>query len=324
LTGEGLVGNLADIGLSIATVWIVYRLTEVLFDDRRAALIAALFAAVYPHFIFFASVRLTETPYIFLLCGAFLLLYLERYAAAAVLLVLTILVRPTLEPLLPVLVFLFAWLVHGRSAGFALKRVAVLAVIYVVLMTPWWIHNYERYGEFVRLSLGLGVPLYNANNPYITEGGRTYFQDLDEKHGFDGMDSVERIKAMRAKGFDFIRENPGRFVELAGERFLRFWRLWPYTDQYKSPLTIATSVLSFVPVLALALWFLARRLAYDWRRLSPILLFTVFLTAVHMVVVASIRFRFPIEPFLIVLAAAQAAHLLRYWPWAERLFGDKD
>jgi len=320
LTGEGLVGQLADIGLSIATVWIVFRLTEVLFQDRRAALIAALFAAIYPHFIFFASVRLTETPYIFLLCGAFLLLYLERYAAGAVLLVLTVLVRPTLEPLMPVLVFVFAWLVHGRSAGFALKRVAVLAFIYVVLMTPWWIHNYERYGEFVRLSLGLGVPLYNANNPYITEGGRTYSQDLDEKHGFTGMDGIQRSKAMREKGFAFIRENPGRFVELAGVRFLRFWRLWPYTDRYKSPLTVAVSVLSFVPLLALSLWFLARRLARDWRRLSPILIFIAFLTAVHMVVVASIRFRFPIEPFLIVLAAGQAAHLSRHWAWAARLF----
>ena len=75
-----------------------------------------------------------------------------------------------------------------------------------------------------------------------------------------------------------------------------------------------------MPVLALALWFLARRLARDWRRLSPILIFTAFLTAVHMVVVASIRFRFPIEPFLIVLAAAQAANLPRNWPWAARLF----
>jgi 4-amino-4-deoxy-L-arabinose transferase-like glycosyltransferase len=62
LTGDGLVGQLAENGLSIAAVWIVYRLTEVLFHDRRAALIAALFAAVYPLFILFASVRLTVSP----------------------------------------------------------------------------------------------------------------------------------------------------------------------------------------------------------------------------------------------------------------------
>ena len=320
LTGEGLIGQLADIGLSIATVWIVYRLTEVVFHDRRAALIAALFAAIYPHFVFFAPLRLTETPYIFLLCGAFLLLYRERYAAGAALLVLTVLIRPTLEPLMPVLVFLFAWLVHGRNAGFAVKRVAVLAVIYVVLMTPWWIHNYQRYGEFVRLSMGLGTMLYNTNNPFITEGGRVYARDIDEKHGFAGMGGIERSKAMRTKAVAFIRENPGRFIELAGTRFLRFWRLWPYTERYKTPLTIAASVLSYVPILALALWFLARRLARDWRRLSPILIFTAFLTVVHMVVVASIRFRIPIEPFLIVLAAAQAAHLTRHWPWLDRWF----
>ena len=37
---------------------------------------------------------------------------------------------------------------------------------------------------------------------------------------------------------------------------------------------------------------------------APLLLFIGYLTAVHMIMVGSIRYRLPLEPFLIVFAAA--------------------
>ena len=38
-------------------------------------------------------------------------------------------------------------------------------------MTPWWVHQYEKYGEFVRLNLGDGIVLFSGNNPANTTGG---------------------------------------------------------------------------------------------------------------------------------------------------------
>jgi hypothetical protein len=46
-----------------------------------------------------------------------------------------------------------------------------------------------------------------------------------------------------------------------------------------------------------------------WRALSPIFLLVGFLTAVHMVTIGSIRYRLPLEPFLLVIAARAAANL---------------
>ena len=56
LTGPGWGQTLADIALSTATVALVYQITLVVFADRTASAIAALAAAIYPYFIFYAVV----------------------------------------------------------------------------------------------------------------------------------------------------------------------------------------------------------------------------------------------------------------------------
>ena len=100
---------------------------------------------------------------------------------------------------------------------------------------------------------------------------------------------------------------------LRGAKFVRFWRLWPHTDSYSNPLVIAIYVLGFVPVLLLSLAFLARWGIPDFVRIAPLLAFAAYLTLVDMVFAASIRYRMPIEPFMIVLAATALARFGRRW-----------
>jgi hypothetical protein len=97
---------------------------------------------------------------------------------------------------------------------------------------------------------------------------------------------------------------------MAGLKFLRFWRLWPENARYSNPLAIAVSVLSIVPVLLLAGVgaFLARR---ELRRLSPILLFGAGYTLLHMALVGTIRYRLPLEPFLICFSGVAISAMLR-------------
>jgi hypothetical protein len=111
-------------------------------------------------------------------------------------------------------------------------------------------------------------------------------------------------------GADYIKQNPGRFIELAITKFVRFWRLWPYASDYATPLYVAVSLLSFAPVLALALVYLA---LWGWRDravIAPVVLLAAYLTAVHMVLAASARYRLPLEPFLIILAASAVSRFI--------------
>jgi hypothetical protein len=118
-----------------------------------------------------------------------------------------------------------------------------------------------------------------------------------------------RVAPRRRRNID--RMNVERL--LRGAKFVRFWRLWPHTDSYSNPLVIAIYVLGFVPVLLLSLAFLARWGVPDFVRVAPLLAFAAYLTLVDMVFAASIRYRMPIEPFMIVLAATALARFGRRW-----------
>src|SRR3954465_3788487 len=51
---------LFDIGVSSALIWLTYELSLAVFADTAAALLATLAAAIYPQFIVFAVLGLTE------------------------------------------------------------------------------------------------------------------------------------------------------------------------------------------------------------------------------------------------------------------------
>ena len=304
-----------DIFVSTATIWLIWRLTVLVTKDRLAALLAASIAAVYPHFLFYAVSGLTETLYTCLLLGSFLCFYQRRFAWGSALLVLTILVRPTLDLLAPILVAWFALAIRRASIRETAYRVGQYAYIYLVLMTPWWIDNYLHYGSFVRLDLGAGIVLYSGNNPLNTSGGGVIGDekgsDVDMTPFNSIADPVKRNAALEHAAFEFIVHNPVRFIELAGVKFVRFWRLWPYAGEYEKPWIIAASLMSYGVVLALAAVYLASSGLTNFRILSPILLLTVYLTLIHMATIGSIRYRFPLEPFIVVLAAAEIVILRR-------------
>lgn len=319
LTGPGWGQLFADILLSTGLIWLVHELALALFADAAIAFLAAAGVAIYPQFIFFAVVGLSESLFMALFVGAFLCWYRGRFVAAAVLAVLSILTRPAIDLLAPLLVLYFALVIHRLPIANATRQVAVYALIYCALMAPWWWHNVHFRHHFIRLSLGGGENFYGGNNPMNKSGGGIKGVDYSIDGFKDITDPVAHDRALWNAGFAFIRDNPGRFVEFAGIKFLRFWRLWPFTDAYSSPLIILIYVIGYVPVFLLSLVYLAGWGIADFMRIAPMLAFAAYLTLVNMVFVASLRYRLPIEPFMIVLAATAVVRLAGRWPTGQAL-----
>jgi 4-amino-4-deoxy-L-arabinose transferase-like glycosyltransferase len=310
LAGAGFGQLAADIALSVATVWLIYALTLELFADRVAALASSAIAACYLPFVFFAVVGLSETLFIVLMLGAFLAWYRGSFLMAAVTSVLAVLTRPVFDLAAPLLIVAFALLVHRLSIAETAKRLVAYAAVYVALMAPWWLHNHRLYGSFVRLNPNLGLNLYAGNNPLNRTGGAARGVDYD-RTSFDTIaDPVARDRAMRDAAIAYIIEDPGRFLSMAWIKFTRMWRAWPSHESYSSPLIVAASVLSFVPVLLLAAIGLAlsRR---GVRRLAPILLFGLGYTLLHMALVGTIRYRLPLEAFLICFSGVAISALVQ-------------
>jgi 4-amino-4-deoxy-L-arabinose transferase-like glycosyltransferase len=306
--GVGQLG--ADITLSVVSVWLAYELSDQLFADQHARIFSAAAAACYPPLIFFAVVGLSESLFITLMLSAFLCWYRGWFTAAAIFAVLAILTRPIFDIFAPGLVLVFVLLVHRLPLTKALQHLAIYLTIYCALMAPWWLNNYKAYGSFVRLTLGAGTVLYAGNNPLNHSGGGNGGVDYDLSTFADITDPVKRDAALRDAAIDFIIHNPRRFLELAALKFQRTWQIWPVNKAFRNPANIIISTASFVPILLLAgvgLSVQRRRI----RQLSPILLFALGYTGVLMTLVGTIRYRLPLEPFLIILAGAGASYLVQ-------------
>ncbi len=320
ITGAWGIQYFADILLSIVMVGAIYMLSIELFNCKLSALVALTIASIYPHFLFYAISGLTETLFTLLLLLSFLAFYKDKSILGIILLILCVLVRPSLDLLNPFLVFIFVFFVYRRGFVKSSKLVGLYFVFYAVLMSPWWAHQYQKYGEFVRLNLGDGVVLYSGNNPLNVTGGgvgrkHSNLQDMDISQFSSIVNPIVRNKAMKEAAVEHIVKNPDRFVKMAGVKFLRFWRLWPHTTLYQQWYTIAASLLSYGVVLLFSIGFVIRSGREYFRRLLPICALFLYMTLIHMVTIGSIRYRFPLEPFLIIFASYFIVDICKHNRW---------
>jgi hypothetical protein len=102
-------------------------------------------------------------------------------------------------------------------------------------------------------------------------------------------------------------------------KFSRLWRPWPYADEYQNGWIIFVSVTSALTAFCLALLGAMFTLRTHWVPLLPCFVYVAFLTAVHMVTIASVRYRIPLEPIVLILAAAGLVELLRRIAFGRRL-----
>lgn len=307
ITNSILSIKIANIALSILNVYLVYVLSLAIFNKKTISLISACIAGVYPFFIFYSITGLTETLYMTLVLSTFIFFYKSRFILASIFMVISILHRPTLDLLAPILVFLFAYYVHNYTIKKTIIKILQYLAIYMLLMFPWWIHQYNKYHEFVRLNLGDGLVWYSGNNPLNKSGGgvggSSKGDDMDLTIFSHIKDPIARNNAMKKEAFLFIKNNPIQFLELSYKKFIRFWRLWPYAPEYESAKYIILSLLSYGIVLLLNIIFLIKYLRIYFIKVLPVLALFGYLTAVHMVLIGSIRYRLPLEPFMIIFAS---------------------
>jgi 4-amino-4-deoxy-L-arabinose transferase-like glycosyltransferase len=287
-----------------------------------SAIIASAIVAFYPFLIFYQGLLLSETLFnTFLLGGvAALFWWRERGLRIDFVLILAMLcfalatlTKATLTIFPPFLLAAAAW-----AAGQRLRRVAAILAaalfIYAVFMSPWWIRNAHVLHAFVPFTTSSASNLYlgnNANNPDV---GIDWASQADPKlvAGIAALpDELARQQAYRRAAIDYIKSDPATFVLAAVKKFFRFWNIVPNASEYRTRLYYFVSAFSFGPILALAL-FCAIRRRQQWRQLAPLYLLVGYFTSVHIVTIASLRYRLPLEPLLIVLSAQPLAEFARY------------
>ncbi len=120
-------------------------------------------------------------------------------------------------------------------------------------------------------------------------------------------DPIERDRALWRAAAGFVKDDPVRAARRVVVRAMRLWRPWPNNEDYRSPLVLVIWGASFLPVVGLAVVHLGRRTRRVGRSALLLWLPVAYLTAIHALTVASVRYRLPIEPLLILLAAHAAS-----------------
>jgi hypothetical protein len=290
---------------SLISVILTWALARAIFEDEKAGFVAAGIMTAYPMAIFYSVVGLTESLFVTLVLGAFLALYKNRPALASTLFVLSILTRPVMDAFAPFVIFWHTLVVRKAGLSRAFRDLAVYGILYTLIMSPWWYHNAQKFDYFVRLNHGFGIVLYAGNNPMNMSGGGISRIDYDIASVFgdqlpSSIAKVDRI--LKDTAIEYIRNNPGNFFKIAGVKFVRLWSLIPYTAVVKGNKLALITTLSLLPVIVFAFATLLIRRDLLWH-LTPILGFIAYLTLVHMITIGSIRYRYPLEPLLIMIAA---------------------
>lgn len=317
----GLYGYaLANVLAATATVAVLYFLALELFGCRKAAALAGAGAAAYPFFNFYAIALLSETLYLFLLylalwfavrsvrtgagrdLGFFALFFgldtLVRFANLAM-----------FPPLLGLLLFLHFR--KNRAWKRTLAAGAGAAALFCLVMLPWWIRNYQLHGEVVLTGVGeSGKIFYSGNNPMNKTGGGIGGVDVDLSPFDHIQDPAEKDRAMKEAALRWIKENPGAWLTLEVRKLVRLYRFTLYDPRYRAWHYKLLSIASYGAVFVLFFVGLYRHRELFWRY-SPMLLYALLLTGLHLVFIASVRYRLPVEPFMVVMAAGAAAGFLR-------------
>ena len=291
----------------------VYLLARELFSASVAG-VSGLLAALHPFFLFLAAVPLTETLAITLYTWiALALLRLRasptpaRAIVAGVLLGLASLNRPQLLGFVP-FVIVWAWLALDTDRRRALGTALLVLLAWGLCLAPWTARNYGLFHRVIPVSLQAGSTLYQGNNPYaevplrrLREGARGWYNDPRWGEPIEGLAPLEADRRALRLALDYIRAHPGAFVSYAAQKEAIFW------SAYDHPV----HRLSWYAVAALGVTglVLTRR---RWRDLLGVHLLIVETALVAMVFTSMPRFRAPVEPFLLVLAAVTVVQL---WPW---------
>ncbi len=228
-------------------------------------------------------------------------------------------------------------------------RVAAMAAIAALVITPWVIRNWQVHHRLVFIKSTFGYAFWQGNNPSswgtdkipktsaetlrLAQNGTlagmnramwearhetVYIDDVLLRPGgyeeLAGLSEVERCDLLGGRATAFIRENPGRYAQLCLNR-LRYFFLFDETNPKAANrlyrlTTVFWLVLTFVGLLASA---------GRWRQLLPTYAIFATVALFHVLVITSVRFRIPIEPISFVWAAGALAPLLSHLTLRQKL-----
>ena len=341
------------VAVGLLMPWLMYRIGKRAFGVQ-VGLIAAGLTAVYFYFVLYAASLMSEAFYIvgilwtvdvgMRLANSLVQIRSSNSRRAVwlglelgVAMAITLLLRQVIIGFFAVLVLWLLWLaVRNKAARATLAALAAFALAFVLLISPFVARNYRVFDVLAMPNTNAGFTFFWSNHPIY---GTRFEATLSPSHGVSYQDLIPpelrdlneaRLdRALLARGLEFVRDDPGRYLLLSLSRIPVFFQFWPTPES--TLLSNVSRLLSFGLFLPFMLYglVLAIRDARPGGTLRPspgdkaetpdlrfaylvlFLLFIVVYTAIHLASWANVRYRLPVDAFLILFAAYAVDHILR-------------
>jgi 4-amino-4-deoxy-L-arabinose transferase-like glycosyltransferase len=197
---------------------------------------------------------------------------------------------------------LWAWYRRYKLGKRSLAGVVLASAVFLAVLTPWLVRNYQTFGKFIFIRDNFGAELRLGNGPGADGTWMEYLhpaQNIEALRQYAAMGELNYVATRKRQALDYIHADYARFAGLCLKRFIYYWSAPPkatrppWMSPLKNSLYLASSVLMF--------WGLGRALRL--RKPGAWLLFWLMLLypAVYYVVFPSPRYRVPIEPEMAIL-----------------------
>jgi 4-amino-4-deoxy-L-arabinose transferase-like glycosyltransferase len=213
--GEVLVGQLANLALSLGLLAAVRRLVLDMGGDRAAANLAVLLLAIYPNQVAYTALLSSEPLFALLLTVGILAMFRgtwQGWTAAGLLFGLAVLTKPQALPI-PALLLAVALVRRPLPWRTALTAGAIVYLAIGAVLTPWQLRNQALFGEFVFVSNNGGGNLLIGANPAATGGWmKPEITWSGPAAAITATGELERAKQARRQAIAWIKANPVAFL----------------------------------------------------------------------------------------------------------------
>ena len=296
--------------LGSLTCVIIYFIGKKIFSSTVGK-IAAFLLSFYPYLIAYTGDLLSETFYTFLISVSILYVIIcsenpsfKNIMIGGILIGITGLTKSTILPF-----FLFAcvwlwWVTKNLKTGF------LVGIFTLITISPWTVRNHLYCKKVIPVS-----------TPWLSFYGSTcdealYLETIGEHNtpmtdemvapaipkGWEyimKLPPAERNKICKQKALKWLKNSPQKFFWLIKKRLIHFWRLYP-TMAYKWQKRVAmvTSGI-YIPLCFVGIILSIR----NFRKTSLLIFLFIIYTLVHLFFVVVLRYRIPIDPYIIIFAS---------------------
>jgi hypothetical protein len=227
-------------------------------------------------------------------------------------------VNPSMMSLFPFLVGWLAWRLHKQGRPW-IKHATLVILVFTIGLVPWTVRNYRVFHKVIVLRSNFGLELWLGNNPAVADTWSPWMHPNDnpaEAEKYKRMGEIAFMAEKQHQAIEFMRTHPRDTMYFMFHRFVDNWLAMtdsPADSWSTSPLYVK----AFMSLNILLSLFTLLGTLFAYRERLPdaapyafvILIFPLVFYVTH----SSLRYRFPMDPIMMVLAANGVAYPLKRW-----------